>query len=172
MSTRKSMTFPIILTLIIILIIIYLFTSLKQEQITCNKTKTFDSDVRLVEEVIATTDGKKIKSMNITKTIILPDKYNNEEELNGIKNALDNTLEYLGDKVTYTITDNRLIVNIKVNKDEIILLNNIEFVDNGDLQIKINSNTKSSDVITLSVGDNYTDGEFMKHMKNNGYNCK
>ena len=52
------------------------------------------------------------------------------------------------------------------------MLKNIEFNDNGDLQIKIDSNTKSSDVIALKVGDNYTEGELMTRMKNNGYSCK
>ena len=30
----------------------------------------------------------------------------------------------------------------------------------------------SSDVVTLSVGDKYTEGEFITRMKNNGYVCK
>ena len=28
------------------------------------------------------------------------------------------------------------------------------------------------DVIALKVGDSYTDGEFMMHLKNKGYSCK
>ena len=172
MSTRKSMTLPIVVTFIMIIIIIYLFTSIKQSEITCEKTRTFDSDVKLYEEVISTTDGKKIKSMNITKVITSPEKYADEEHLNSTKYAIQNTLEYLGDKVSYTITDNKLIIKINVKKNEIVLLDNIDFMDNGDLQIKINSNTKSSDVVNLQVGDNYTEGELMKRLKNNGYYCK
>jgi hypothetical protein len=38
--------------------------------------------------------------------------------------------------------------------------------------MKINSNTRSSDVVTLSVGDKYTEGELITIMKNNGYVCK
>ena len=41
-----------------------------------------------------------------------------------------------------------------------------------ELQIKINPNTKSSDVVTLSINDKYTEGELMTHLKNNGYVCK
>ena len=63
-------------------------------------------------------------------------------------------------------------VTINVHKNEIVLLNNISFVVNDDLEIIINSNTKSSEVIPITVGDNYTDGEFMMHMKNYGYSCK
>ncbi len=65
-----------------------------------------------------------------------------------------------------------IIIKIEVSKDEIVLLDNIEFFDNGDLEIKINSNTKSNDIITLQVGDNTTLAEYMKKLKNNGYSCK
>ena len=78
----------------------------------------------------------------------------------------------MGDKVKYIIDDNKLIIKIEVNKKEIVLLDNIDFVINSDLKIVVDSNTKSSNVVTLTVGDNYTDGEFMKRMKNSGYSCK
>ena len=81
-------------------------------------------------------------------------------------------MEYLGDKAKVEIIDNRVNVYINVKKNEVILLNNVSFVVNDDLEVVVDSNTKSSDVVTLSVGDNYTDGEFMKRMKNNGYSCK
>ena len=58
------------------------------------------------------------------------------------------------------------------NKKERIILNNIEFFDNDELQMKINSNTKSSDVVTLKINDKYTEGELMTRLKNNGYSCR
>ena len=61
---------------------------------------------------------------------------------------------------------------MKVDKNQVLLLDNIQFIVNDDLQVEIDSNTKSSNVITLTVGDNYSDGEFMKRLKNNGYRCK
>lgn len=172
MSTRKSKTFPIIITLLFIIIIVYLFMSIKQTEVICSKSYQYDSNIRLSEELVATTDGKKITHMTLTKTIVLPDKYSDETHKNSIKYALEKTLDYLGDHVKYTILDDRIIVSIDVSKDEILLLSNIEFYVNEDLEIKINSNTKSSDVITLSVGDSYNDGELMKRMRNNGYRCK
>ncbi len=172
MSSRKSMTFPIIITFVFIVIIVYLFANLKQSQVTCEKTKSFDQDIRVKEELVAGTDGKKINSINLTKTIILPEKFSDQTHFNSIKFALEKTLDYLGDSVKYSFNDNKIIVKINVNKNEIVLLDNIEFFVNNDLQIKINSNTKSSDIVALSVGDNYTDGELMKHFKNRGYTCK
>ena len=104
MSTRKNMTFPIVLTFIIIAIIVYLFANLEQSEVSCEKTKTFDGDVRLTEKLVAVTDGKEINSIKLTKVIVLPEKYLKDDHyLNGIKNALSNTLDYLGDKVKYTI---------------------------------------------------------------------
>ena len=75
MSTRKSMTFPIIIAFIFIVIIVYLFANLKQSVVTCEKTKTFDAGIKLSEELVVTTDGKKINNMFIQKTIILPEKF-------------------------------------------------------------------------------------------------
>ena len=173
MNTRKNMKIPIIIAFIFIVIIVYLFANLKQSEVSCERTRTFDGDIRLTEKLLVITDGKEINSMNLTKTIVLPEKYLKDDHyLIGIKNALENTLEYLGDKVKYTVGDDRIIVTINVNKDEILLLDNINFAVTDDLQIKVNSNTKSSEVITLSVGDRYTDGELMTRLKNNGYNCK
>ena len=78
----------------------------------------------------------------------------------------------MGDSVKYTIGTDRIIVSIDVHKNEIVLLDNLDFAVNDDLQIIVHSNTKSSEVIPLTVGDSYTDGEFMMRMKNNGYSCK
>lgn len=172
MSTRKSMTLPIIITLIMIVIIIYLFATIKQTQVICEKVKTFDSDIRLEERIVSTLDGKSIRGISVTKTIILPDKYAKDKYLNSIKFSLEKTLSYLDDKVKYTVDGNKLVVKIDVNKNEIVLLDNINFIDNGNLEIEVDSNTKSSDVVTLTVGDNYTDGELMKSLKNRGYTCK
>ena len=172
MATRKSMTLPVIITFIFIIIIVTLFATIKQTEVVCEQTKTFDGNVRVDEKITSVLDGKKITSMSIIKTIVLPEKYADEVHLNSIKYALDNTLEYLGDDVKYTIGTDRIIVSIDVHKNEIVLLDNLDFVVNDDLQIIVHSNTKSSDVIPLTVGDSYTDGEFMMRMKNNGYSCK
>ena len=101
-NTRKSMTFPIIITLLILGIIIYLFTSLKQTEVTCSRVNTYDDNVRLKEEVISMIDSKKIKSLQVTKTVILPEKYTSDDTyLNSIKATLEHTLNYLGDKALY-----------------------------------------------------------------------
>ena len=137
MNTRKSMTLPIILTFLFICIIIYLFTSIKQTVVTCDKTTTFDSDIRLEETVVANMDGKKINSLHVVKKVSLPSNYPKmEESLTAIKNSFHYTVEYLG-----------------------------------EIGIHINTNTKSSEVIALQVGDTYTNGEFMKALKNKGYSC-
>lgn len=135
---------------------------------------SYDGGVTVKEVVESTTDGKKINSMKITKTIYFADRYeNNIDSIEEIKNAIENTLDYLGDKVTYNVMDDRIIIEIKVSKNELVLLGNINFVDNGGkIEVIIDTNTKSSSVIALSVGDNYTDGELMKRLKNKGYTCK
>ncbi len=172
MNTRKSMKLPVVITLIMIVIIIYLFATIKQTEVICEKSKMMDADIRLSEKIVSTLDGKSIKNLVVTKKIILPEKYGQEKYLKSIEFSLKKTLDYLGKKVKYIIDEEMIIIKIEVSKDEIVLLDNIEFFDNGDLEIKINSNTKSSDIITLQVGDNTTLAEYMKKLKNNGYSCK
>ena len=172
MATRKSMTLPVILTFIVISIMVFLFVNFKQTEIVCEKSTSYDLDTKVIEDVIVTLDGKSIINMNITKKIVLPDKYNNDNKIDELKYYLNNTLSYLGSRVSYTSTDYGLLININISDNKLILLDNISFSDNGDLEINIDSNVKSSDVVVLSVGDNYTDGELMKRLKNNGYSCK
>ena len=174
MSTRKSMKLPIIITFIFIGIIVYLFTNIKQSVVVCEKKNLFTADIQLIETVQANTDGKRITKLEITKKVSLPINYNRmESTLTGIQNALEYNLEYLGNKVTYTKQDNGITANITVSNNELVLLDNMALEDNeGEIIIQINPNTKSSDVIALKVGDNYTDGEFMTLMKNRGYSCK
>ena len=65
------------------------------------------------------------------------------------------------------------VVKIIVSDDETIILKNLSFVeDNGNLQAVIDVNTKSANVVTLKIGDSYSEGELMSHLKANGYSCK
>ncbi len=175
MNTRKNMTFPVVLVFLFIVIIVYLFSSIKQTTITCEKIRSFDSDIKVEETVISKIDGKKIIELNVTKVIYLPEEYaNDREKILLIKNSLERTLDYLGDKVTYKYNNNNVVINIAVkDSKDLVLLNNISFIDNsGNIEVEINSNTKSNDVIALAVGDSYTEGELMTRLKNNGYSCK
>ena len=174
MNTRKSMKLPIIITFIFICIIVYLFMNIKQTEVVCRKTKTFDSNIKLEEVITTTIDNKEISSLSVYKKITLPAKINKKEQnLRGIKNSLEKSLEYLGDKVTYEITEDSVIVRINVKDNELVLLDNINIIDNnGEIGINIDVNIKSRNVISLSVGDNYTDGELMTRLRNNGYSCQ
>ena len=162
MSTRSSRLLPIILGIIILGIIVYLFMTVEQKIVTCSNTYT-SNDIKITEKVEATIDGNKITHMNVSKTIILPDRFVSEENINGVKSSLEKVI---------TTGINKVVVDIDLDNNKTIILNNISFVDGKDLVMKINPNTKSSEVITLKVGDNYTEGEFMKHLKNNGYTCR
>ena len=173
MSTRKSMKLPIIITFIFICIIVYLFTNIKQTVVVCEKVSTFDSDIKLIETVTSNMDGKKITSLSVEKKIVVPDSSKKEKILNGIKNSLDYSLEYLGDDASCFVSGDSVIANVDISDNKPVLLDNVSFIDNdGEIGIHINTNTKSSEVIALKVGDNYTDGELMMYLKNHGYSCK
>ena len=173
MNTRKSMKLPIIITFLFICIIVYLFMNIEQTVVVCEKDSTYDSDITLKETVTANLDGKKITSLSVVKNVTLPEKINKQEQtLIGIENSLEYTVEYLGNKASCFVTGNHVVMNIDVSNNELVLLDNISFVDNnGEIGVVIDTNTKSSNVVRLQVGDNYTDGEFMMHLKNKGYSC-
>ena len=173
MSTNKSKFFPVVLSIIFIVIIIYLFSNLEQPVISCSKSGTDDLGIRVIEDIDTKLEGNKIKEMILSKTIVLPEEYLGDEDyLDSIKYTLKKSYAYLDDsKVTFETLSDRLICRVTVTGSDTIILNNIEFSDSDDLQIKINSNTKSSEVVTLKIGDGYSEGEFKTRMKNNGYVC-
>ena len=172
MFSSKS-RLPIIITVMLIAIIIYLFATVEQPLVVCEKKVKNDLDITVSERLETTLDSNEIRKMVLVKTIILPDEYlGDNDQLDNIMFILDKSYEYLGDKVTITKSKDRVVVKVVVEDEETIILNNIEFFDNEGLQMRINSNTKSSEVLTLSVDDNYSEGEFMTRLKNNGYHCK
>lgn len=173
MNNNNGRAFPIVLTILIIGIIVYLFATIKQPYVECNRQFTDDLGIVVKENIVTTFGGNKIDTMKVTKTIILPDEYAKKKYVDSIKFSLENSLDYLGSKkVKYEVFNNKVVARITIDKDETVILNNIEFKDNDGLQIKINSNTKSSEVVTLKIGENYTQGQFMTRLKNNGYVCK
>ena len=172
MDKKKNMFFPIVIAAIIIVILFYLIATTKQPYVECSRKQTDEFGITIRENLKASLDSNKISEMEITKTITFPDKYLGNNNLEAFKFALEKSYAYLDDSVKITTGDNYLRVTIDTKKDETVILNNIEFYENYGLQIRINPNTKSSDVVTLKINDKYTEGELMTHMKNNGYLCK
>ena len=176
MVLKKGRAFPIIITVILIIIIVYLFANIKQPYVECSNTTTNSLGIEITENIKVDLSNNNIRKMDLTKTIVLPENYLTEEKnyLSTLNYALENSYEKKKKKtVELNQESDRVIAHITVEDDETVILNNIEFID-GDsgLQIMINANTKAPDVVTLQVGDSYTEGEFMTHMKNNGYSCK
>ena len=175
MTLKQGRAFPIIITVILISIIIYLFATIKQPYVECSKKTVNELGIELQENLKVTLDSSSIQKMDLTKTIILPNQYLEDENnyLNSMKFIIKNSYDYLPKKaVKITQGTDRIIAHVIVDKNETLILNNIEFTNDQDLQIKINANTKAKDVVTLKINDSYTEGEFMTHMKNNGYSCK
>lgn len=171
MNKKKNRVFPVSIVVIVIVIIFYLIATAKQPYVECSKRTINNLGVSIREELQVTLDSNKISHMTLYKRIILPDKY--LKSIESIKFALEKSYEYLdSDVVSITNGDDYILVKIDTKNKETIILNNITFYDDSGLQIKINPNTKSSEVVTLGISDKYTEGEFMTHMKNNGYICK
>ena len=175
MTLRQGRIFPIIVTVLLISIIIYLFATIKQPYVECSKTQTTEQGIQIVENLKVALSNNNIQKMDLTKTIILPGNETEKENsyLDSIKFAIENSYEYLPKKaVKITQDSDRVMANVVVDNNETLILNNIEFTGEEELPIKINANTKAKDVVTLKIKDAYTEGEFMTHMRNNGYSCK
>lgn len=173
MTYKKSKFFPFLLTIIIIVIVIYLFANIEQTSVKCSKKVVEDDNIVVTEELITSLEGRKINNFNFKKSIILPEKYLKDNKyIDYVAYTIGKSYEYLGkDKVKVSKLSDRVVIRINLKDKGTLILNNIDFIVNDDLDIKINTNTKSSGVVTLTVNDNYTQGELIKHMKNNGYTC-
>ena len=174
MFKSKNKIISIIITIIIIVIITYLISNVSQPYIECSKKTTDEFDITIKEELKAELDNNKIDEIELVKTINLPDKYLKDDEyLNDIYNKINRSYGYLDDDVVEINKElDRIIVNIEIDDYETIILNNVSFYENNGLEIKIISNTKSNEVVTLSINDEYTEGKLMTRLKSNGYNCK
>ena len=94
------------------------------------------------------------------------------EEMDQIIEVIHRTHNYLGKKVKYTFGEDKIVIKINVSSNEVVLLDNIRFSEKKPVEIVVNTNTKSSDVLSLKVGDSYSEGEYMKRLKNRGYRCQ
>ena len=61
----RGRVFPIILSIIFIVIIIYFFANVNQPYVVCSKTKTNDLGFTITEEIKTTLDGNSIEKMDI-----------------------------------------------------------------------------------------------------------
>ena len=166
MSTRKSLVFPFIITLIILGIIVYLFMNVNQPYVECDKTTTFDGNIKISENLKTTLNGNKIDKLELIKVI----KLNDTKHINSVKNSLKDAYKYLGKNAKVSIDNNKVIIKVVVDDNETILLNNITF--NGENSLEIENNTKSSNVVSLKINENYTEGELITRLRNNGYSCR
>lgn len=171
---KKKKLIPTIITVLILVVIIYLFATVKQPYVECSKRTINSLGITVDEGLIVELDSNEIDRMILTKKIILPDTYLKDDTyLEQIKNDIDESYNYLDDDVVKVSKGtNYVIVEIDVDDDETLILNNISFLNKDGLKININPNTKSSEVVTLKIDDQYTEGELMTRMKNNGYTCK
>ena len=102
----------------------------------------------------------------------MPDKYRNKANFEAIEFALKKAFDYLGNSYKINMYDDRVVLTIKLKKEKPVILDNISFIDNNNsLNIVIKTNTKDSEIITLSVNDEYSEGELMTTLKNRGYSC-
>ena len=163
---------PVIIGIILICILFYLIANVKQDVIKCSKSDTDSLGITINEEITTTLSSREIDSLLITKTIILPPKYRNKANFEAIEFSLKKAFDYLGNSYKINIYDYRVVLTINLKKEKPVILDNISFADsNGGLSIIVKTNTKDSEIITLSVNDEYSEGELMTTLKNRGYSC-
>lgn len=169
---KKQMFTGFILVGIIIIIIFYLITNIKQPYVDCNISHTDDLGVKVTEEVTSNFNSRSISKIEVIRKIYLPEKYNTKANLNAVSYSLKRSYKYLGKDVAINVYDDHVTMKISTTKNKPIILDNMEFYDTNGFGINIDTNTKSSESINLTVGDKYSEGEYMVFMKNYGYSCK
>lgn len=169
---KNKYIIPTILTVIAIVVMIFIFVNAKQPYVECSRT-TKNEYSQVKENIVVELDNNKISGMTLIKKIILNDKYLNEDNLDMIENELKEAYQYIdSSKLSFSRGVNYVLVMIDVDDDETLILKNINVSYDNGLNIYINPNTKSSEVITLKMDDKYSEGEFMTMMKQEGYVCK
>ena len=68
--------------------------------------------------------------------------------------------------------DNSITLVSSVKDKEILLLDNIDFENKGELIMNINPNTTDDSIIRINNKDKYDSSEFMIYMKDKGYKCR
>lgn len=174
MLFRRNMIVPSIITVLVLVVIIYLFASFKQPFIECDRKATDSIGVTISENLVTELDNNKIGKMILTKKFVIPDKYLVDNYyLEQLKLDLEKSYEYLGSDIAkVSMGSNYVMVKIEVEDNETLILNNVSFREQDGLKVKINPNTKSGEVVTLKIRDKYTEGEFMTRMKSDGYHCR
>lgn len=168
---KSNFLVPIILVVIIIFIIFYLIATTNQPYVSCNLRHTDDLNIQTKETVNVKLSARKIVELNIKKVYTFPSKFDDSTNMNMVKGLLDNSLNYLGDDQNVYKKDNQIIVDIITKKKTPILLNNVEFLVDDGLSVKVNTNTKS-DVTMLSIGEEYSEGKLLQYLNSRGYSCK
>ena len=166
----KGKIIPITFTVLIIIIFIYFFASIKQPIVVCDKVLEDDLGIVVFEELSTTIDGDDIDSMKLVKTITISNKYIND--IDNIIFRLKKAYAYLDDAVSIVTEENKIVIVIEILDYDTIILDNISFYEDNGLIINVNSNTKSNDVVALKIGEEYTEGELMTRLKNKGYSCR
>ena len=80
MVLKKGRAFPIIITVILIIIIVYLFANIKQPYVECSNTTTNSLGIEITENIKVDLSNNNISKMDLTKTIVLPENYLTEEK--------------------------------------------------------------------------------------------
>ena len=166
-------TFGLIIVSIIIIVVIYLFINIKQENVECIKSTTDELNINIVETLDLSIRNNIIDKMELYKQIILPNNLNNQKNLDMIQEKLKYYNEYLGENnIKFRTKDNSITLVSSVKDKEILLLDNIDFENKGELIMNINPNTTDDSIIRINNKDKYDSSEFMIYMKDKGYKCR
>ena len=122
MFSSKGKIFPLIITVMLIMIIIYLFATVEQPLVVCEKKNKNDLDITVSERLETTLDSNEIRKMVLVKTIVLPDEYlGDNNQLDNIMFILDKSYQYLDEEqVTITKSKDRVVVKVVVEDDELL----------------------------------------------------
>ena len=71
MTFRQGRVFPIIVTVLLISIIIYLFATIKQPYVECSKTETTEQGIQIAENLKVTLSSNNIENISVILRLIV-----------------------------------------------------------------------------------------------------
>ncbi len=173
-NSKNKKTLPLIImtiTIVIILVIVISITIINSKRLTCTKVVS-ENGFKTDSKVILKLNSKKIKSIDLTRTISVIDSNTSIKYLPMIKSSLDDIYkEY--DNYSISSDDKKVTVNLSYNENKKYIIDNI-FIDKEDEGISFNvvKEDINGNYATFDLSKIYTKNSIKKLLKKSNYTCK
>ncbi len=170
-NNKKLSLMIITIAIIIILVIVISISIVNSKRLTCTKIVS-ENGFKTDSKVILKLSNKKIKSIDLTRTISVIDSNTSVKYLPMIKSSLDDIYKQY-DNYTITSDDKKITISLLYNENKKYIIDNI-FIDKEDEGISFNvvKEDMNGNYATFDLSKIYTKNSVKKLLKKSNYICK